>query len=537
MRIKSPLFRGHSPILLALAAVGIAFLWPLINFMPYLSQGDHGLNFYAAWEASEGKVPYRDFFWCYGPLMPYYYALFLKIFGPGLQSLLLGKTLLILISGLLIYINLSFFVPAVFSVIATIWFWLFLKDFPYTFNHTGGIPVLLMIFWMAMRYGATSLPRYFYSGLFLIFALSLIKLNMGFAALFAFFIITILHHQNRKNTPGVFWAWFIIVPAGVIGIYALLVRDLPFYYVRQCLPYFGTYFNITGVGDATQKNMALNILVNGLELGKNIFSSPVHGAYALLIVAAAARSLWSWKNNRLNPEDKKTYLIAFVAAALFYGVCLHEFIVIGVFYQAFWSEPFKVLMMFGLLGFAARDLSKPRQIAATLVILFLFAVQIPSDSELYADYRAPSSRFRVAGTDLSIGNDPGWVQTVSETVQYLKNHLNPTESFWAIPYDPLYYPLARRSSPTREVNLLNVFLPPDEQHEIIARLKNNHVALVVQSNRDREPGISGINQNNAPILQKYLEDNFVVETQFGNWESRPFWWANHAVRILKRRLP
>ena len=43
---------------------------------------------------THGKLPYKDFWWVYGPLMPYYYGLFYKIFGMHITSVLLGRAVL-----------------------------------------------------------------------------------------------------------------------------------------------------------------------------------------------------------------------------------------------------------------------------------------------------------------------------------------------------------------------------------------------------------------------------------------------------------
>src|SRR5580698_7318530 len=96
--------KQHSKILVLLlvAIVGIIISAPYFNYQDYLSQGDHGRDLYAAQAVYRGELPYRDFWWVYGPLMPYYYGLFFKIFGTQISSMILGKLVLRILGGILI---------------------------------------------------------------------------------------------------------------------------------------------------------------------------------------------------------------------------------------------------------------------------------------------------------------------------------------------------------------------------------------------------------------------------------------------------
>jgi hypothetical protein len=81
------------------------FIWPELNYQDLLSQGDHGRDLYAFDAVTHGKLPYKDFWWVYGPLMPYYYGLFFKIFGVHITSVLLGRALLVILLCLLLFIR------------------------------------------------------------------------------------------------------------------------------------------------------------------------------------------------------------------------------------------------------------------------------------------------------------------------------------------------------------------------------------------------------------------------------------------------
>ena len=53
-----------------LILAGVCVLSPHFDYQPWLSQGDHGLNLYAAEASMRGERPYHDYHWFYGPLMP-----------------------------------------------------------------------------------------------------------------------------------------------------------------------------------------------------------------------------------------------------------------------------------------------------------------------------------------------------------------------------------------------------------------------------------------------------------------------------------
>ncbi len=530
-----PPFVSHKIYFFALLVIGIFLLQPLTDFLPFLSQGDHGLNLYAAEAILKGQIPYQDFTWFYGPAMPYYYAAFLKVFGTGIQSILLGKCLLILIAGLLIYCILSLYIPQIISCVGAIWFWIFFKDFPYTFNHTGGLPVFLLIFYFTLRYIQSSNPKFLYGNLFLILLLSLIKLNFGIAALLALIFIVLIVSLVQKKHPFLFYLLSgLAMPAIIVFVYWLFVRNLPFYYIQQCLPYFGTYFKITSFADAYQQNMFMNILVNGYLLVKSIFSCWGDFVFALLINLAAVKCFWLWNKSNLNQTYRREILLSLLAAITFYIFSLHEFIMLGVFYQAYWAEPFKVLLMFGIIGFALNNVSSLKKTLGALVVLGIALILIPQDSQLYAQFQSPKTRLDISGTSIEIGNDPTWVQTVLQTTSFLKRNLKKDESFFAATYDPLYYFLTEKIAPTHLLLLLNIFIPPEQELEIIKDLEDKKVSWILLSNRGNEPRIATIGKEYCPTLGQYIQDHFAIQAQFGDWDATPRWWSNHAVKILKR---
>lgn len=118
--------------LLVTAALGIVILWPELNFQNWLSAGDHGRDLDAAEQVLRGKTVYQDYWWVYGPAMPYYYAVFYKIFGIKVQSILIGKFFIKLTAGILCYLAVTTLFNPWTALLATLWFWTFQQDFFFT---------------------------------------------------------------------------------------------------------------------------------------------------------------------------------------------------------------------------------------------------------------------------------------------------------------------------------------------------------------------------------------------------------------------
>ena len=168
--------------LLLTIAGAIAFSLSEINFYPQLSQGDHGRDMYAAQAVLRGGLPYKDFWWVYGPLMPYYYAFFYKFLGGTIGSFLLGKMVLKTVCALFFYLaGTTAMAPSV-AFLAAMWLTQSQQDFFFTFNHIGGITAQMAILFLLFSYINTpsrsaNANRYLWLTLPFIIAFCLIKIN------------------------------------------------------------------------------------------------------------------------------------------------------------------------------------------------------------------------------------------------------------------------------------------------------------------------------------------------------------------------
>ena len=151
--------------LLLMAVVGIIILLPSLDYQPLLSQGDHGRDLYCFEKSSQGQMAYRDYWWVYGPLMPCYYGFLYKLYGVSMLTALLGKSLLTLTAGLLFFLILNTFISPAFAILGSTWFLLFNQDFFFTYNHAGGILMILAVLYCITRYIKDPAEKYLSWGL------------------------------------------------------------------------------------------------------------------------------------------------------------------------------------------------------------------------------------------------------------------------------------------------------------------------------------------------------------------------------------
>ena len=192
-----PQFKIHKSYIFYLSALIIAgvtiFAHQLIS-QPVLDHGDHGLNLYAFEQAANGKIVYKDFWWPFGPLGPYYYGFFMKLFDHNIKSVLLGQILLKLTSGILLFYNLSLFFKTRSAFLGTLFFWIFFKDFFYTYNHSLAFPLIFLSMTGLFQYIKTTGKAQYNKLIIFIscFLISLVRINIGIALLLGYFFILCL---------------------------------------------------------------------------------------------------------------------------------------------------------------------------------------------------------------------------------------------------------------------------------------------------------------------------------------------------------
>ena len=532
---------------------------PFLNYQPWLAQGDHGNQLYIFYLAFLGHLPYRSAFSVYGPLMPYYFALFFFILGAQIKSVLLAKLILSAASVVVFYWTLeALTLSSGIALLGAVWFLLFNSEFVHCYNHAGGILAMLVSSYFLFAYFRKQKKIYVYAGAFSLFALLFIKLNIGLSTTAAFlassFVMDRSHgagfilFRDKKILLFYLFSWL-----AVFGVYFFLFYGLPSYYTNQCLPYWG--------GKLTKAGISLEPVAYIFEYFVDkcaLFVSPK----AVMILALLSSADWALSSPYKSFKIKSGLFIPMIAVILFYFFSIHEFLLNPDFsYKIFWGDAFLALGIFALIERLFLRLGKFRPVGVAIlacVLAFdLCLVLLPGKTPpkamepnekfdrtspamtryFMAEFTKPSHFVPVRGAEIYVNNDADWISTVKRTVDFLNSHLKKDETFFALPYDPLYYFLTQKTAPVRETIFFDLsHMPPEQEVEIIRSLEDKKVDYVLLSSRQHsfEPSLGFFGYSYCPILAQYLYKNFRGVAIYGNWNAFPRWAQNHAVLILKR---
>ncbi len=358
-------------VLLSVLCTGIIFLGPYANFQSYLSQGDHGRDLYAAQAVYRGELPYRDFWWVYGPLMPYYYGLFFKIFGTSIGSIILGKLILRILGAILICLAMLEVSSEIAAFLCACWFMLFHQDFFFTYNHLGGIAMILGTAFCLLSYIQKGSLKAAWGALAFIFTLCLIKINFGLAAL-AVCVITVgvcdsVHRIPFNTAKKLFYSVaFIGVPLLTFIIYWSLLKGLTVMEIRQCLPYIE--------GDQPYSMSPWLAISNFLQIiWHSMRSTWLNLGLAVIINACALRCFYLFAKNKLPASRKTVLLLSLGMLCLFYVANFHEYLKSGVWYRSFWAQPLNMMIIFLLIDIAPQSIPK---IVRKIIFTFLALLAI-----------------------------------------------------------------------------------------------------------------------------------------------------------------
>ena len=530
-------FNSKTIFLLLTILVSALFVWPELNFQDALSQGDHGRDLYAFDAVTHGQLPYKDFWWVYGPIMPYYYGLFFKIFGVHITSVLLGRALLAILCSVFFYLAAGCLMAPSLAFLASIWFTESRLEFFFTYNHIGGIVAELVICWCLLTYILSGASRYLWIALIADFVLGLIKINFGLAGLAGIILSVVLIDFVKKTPFDDQKKKFYLLAAGLLPLslgilYWLLLHDLPLYAIRQCMPYFGDDqpYHATPLQTIPyfllQHWMTLIRTPAGIPNGIILHGATILGAYLLM-------------SNRLEKIYRQNVLLALAVIGIFFVFYFHEFLVSGVWYRTFWSFPFLTLFHFIMIAVAFTFI--PAYVRAMVFIFFgsLMLLGLVSHIGSIQDQKTPERFLGMDRGQIYVGNEPQWTDTVNRVTYFLDTNLQKNELFFALPYDCLYYYLTGRPSPTRQLIFFDhIKIPLSQDVSVIKELENNKVGYVLLSSRFISPerGLGVFGRTYCPLLGSYVHDNFrLILRQGGDWTQAPGWANNHGVMILKRK--
>ncbi len=516
--------------------VGVLLLYPTISLQGPMSTGDHGRDLYAFNRTLHGDLPYQDYWWVYGPLMPYYYAVFDHVLGINIPSILTGKALLTLTSGLLVFLTLETLVGGLAGFAGAAWFFTFGHDFFFTYNHAGGITFICCIMFCVARYITTLKDDWLWLGLTGAFILSLIKVNFGLAAipllLFCAFL-TSRAYGIRTDGRRQFFYWFaaILLPVLIAAVYWLLLYGLTWNEVQQCLPF--------ARNDAVYQSdpgQAMKLFLT--VFWGNLLTSRTDFVLAVLVLGSLLRVLYKLADTAMSLDDRKHCLLIIILFGAYFMLNFHEYLRSGLWYRTFWIQPTGIVWMFALIALAVNKYIPFTRFLVFGSLIVLAGFQAKDNLALARRLHITEQYLYDPLAKAFVSNSPEWIKTVEDTTAYLKNTVPADETFFALPYDNLYYYLTNKTSPTRMLIFFDhLHISPEQEHKILSEIEKDRVNFILLSNRmySQEMDLGRFGQTYCPVIAKYIDANFTPVAQFGEWQTEPGWGWNHGTRIYQRK--
>jgi hypothetical protein len=538
-------FLRHETLIFLLLTVlaGILIYVTRCDFQPFVSQGDHGRDLYAFKRVMEaGAVPYRDFSWLFGPLMLYYYVAFFKLLGVTIQSAIIAQNVLVILTGVFLYLAASRLMPASFSFICALWYWAFRgREFFYTYNHSGGLLCLAILAFALFRYMEDSRIRHVIAGFVVTFLFLLIRPNMAIAVLAGWVLSLALTDIVRKNpyfrrNLRIYFYGSLLVGLLAFFLYWLYLRGLPVYVLWESFPF--TPQQRTDISPSLMAAVKYLGDILAMITSSSARWPLVWGFLGVSVVAMIVKQAMMWKTAR--QEAMKTMLIL---AALFIltGVTFHEYLLSGIFYRLYWALPLVLLLMFFLFDYAARGPSQGIIRGLLYVVLFWMAfTSISAESKGIAALRTPEHMLEWGPNRVYTYQPAQWFDAVHKTCVFIEKNVPPGEKLFTAPFDTLYNFLTGRDQPTRQWTYFQHFIiPPEQDLSTIRDLEREKVKWILLSNRaiSSEPGLGIFGRDYCHLLGAYTLANYDVVAQFGWWTSRASWAWDHGTVILKRKTP
>jgi hypothetical protein len=344
------------------------------------------------------------------------------------------------------------------------------------------------------------------------------------------FLIDLVHQEKRNRAKWAFYAYATIgFPAVVFLLHWIAVSGLSIYQIRQSFPYLPSD-NTYGEG----------VVDSGVSVIEFIFTSATSSFSDLVIgvLFVAALVKFGFEAFR-KPQENKNHIIALTSLAALYVMNMNEFLIEGAFYRTFWAKAVGIAMMFFLLYLTLRSASRRTRIVAYGIVL-LFSINHANAMYAFSKINKTPARFLdVEKGQVYLGNEAAWMETVNQTYHYLDRNVSEGESFFALPYEPLFYFLLDQLSPTRQLTFFEYAnIRPEQEESILGELNQSNVQYVVLSNRSksRELGqrLGVFGKTYCPLIYQYVHENFEEVARFGSWKGQPGWAWNYGIKIFKR---
>lgn len=430
------MFPFPSYTLLAVCVV-INFLLnlPSLSVQHGFTPGDAGMNLYVVDAVAHGKITYQDFYWQYGPLMLYYNALFFKLFGAQIQSIIWARVIFKTIFSGIFFLAARRIMSPLASTLAAIAFGVFTPDFMHNFSHYGGVCMEVGVLWAVLSYSQSAQEKYIWWAALFVFLLGFIKINFGVCLLAGAGICFIFWDifKHKRFLPAVLATYGCLL-TGIIIIWAavhfLFLRNLTAHEIKQCFPFFKGYIYFGGtipggfinIFETTMQNIRqswVDALIAGVALT----------AFIRVVISIILQKSWTrlWQSS---------YFLIIVTILILTVASYHEFIKGGLDYQAYWAKPFTIMMLAYLISEAC-VVSGPFWRRTVFVLMCgIIGFQGWQNWKYLEQFKDKAHFFAHRGVNIYVTEAPKDIKSILDTENYIEKNIPRDSLFFVFPAMP-----------------------------------------------------------------------------------------------------
>lgn len=408
---------------------------------------------YAAYVAIlEGKLPYVDFRWPYGPLGPFISACILNVFGRELIVLRITAIALRCIGILLAYAVSKHLLPkkaAALSAFLAIFCFFGLPS--YTYNHYFGTLANLAITIFIFRFIESFKACYlFLGGLLLNISFFIMPLTFGLQMLLSLLIWLMLFAVMKKLNTGQFFklALFFVIASSIftIPVYSFILSRVPFGRVfdvlwshRERFPGFPS-FQI----DFSNADRATDLLYKLRCIRYSIVKGLINPTtfYLLVFIVPLITTILASYWIRYKKDDRLSLKLSFLAILAFSNVVYFYYSDQRITeYYISYSMILLIFMLYSLFIYLRSKNLKSFHTLARLVCLFYFlAFLFSGHSSRLAHFLRKWSMVNVSPIKgIYLCEDE--IKRYVRPSEYIKNNSDKDDALFVTFYDPSYYML------------------------------------------------------------------------------------------------
>jgi hypothetical protein len=526
---------------------------------------DSGHEMYVPAELAQGKMLYRDVWFMYGPLAPYFNSMLFRLFGMQLNILYwagsfsaLGSALLLFATGMQLSCWLAGWTAGAVVLMEAFQPSLFCFPLPYSFTTVYACLCACLFLWLVVRASTSKSRLWIFAAGSVAAAELLLKLEFGTACYLTLMLLIAIRGLQQRSWKSILSDVVVVLPGvaicglvigwmvSIAGVDFITQENIMSWPTSYFMKTYGkmwlarTGFSITGpaVMGALQHALILGGILQGVHLIANAKRYANRQIYlrgilflaalasliryvtwkaqlasvffpsdmvAYVMVAALASWWYFWRRPSADRNPAKPLLLTF-SGLLAFRIMLN---MAPTGYPIYYNGP--VVVCFLLLGgaFVSRS-SRFRERAwlpELLVCLGCLGAVMSYTNPLLASTKGLEPLSTERGTVLVSRN---MAKNYRAAIRFMQEETARGESVLSVPEDTTLYFLSGTHAPTRYYLFTPGVLAPGEMtDELLEELNRKRVRYIIWSNRTfPEYGVPAFGVDFDRPLGEYLKSHY-----------------------------